>query len=170
MIVWIIGLSGAGKTTLGRALYRQWKAIEPATVFVDGDDFRDIMGNDLGFSLEDREKNGKRLSKLCSFLDKQSINVVVSILSNFPMHQQWNRENFSYYFEIFIDLPLAVLERRDQKGLYSSFRAGTSEGVVGLDIPFKKPKFADLTISIEDQTMPVEDLAKDILIKHLKLR
>ena len=80
MVIWIIGLSGAGKTTLAEEIYKISKPINPNTVLIDGDAIREIFGNDLGHSAEDRKKNAKRISRLCYFLSLHNINVICSIL------------------------------------------------------------------------------------------
>lgn len=147
MIVWIIGLAGAGKTVIGRELYGLWKETDKATVFLDGDHVREIMGNDLGHTLEDRRANGWRICRLCQYLDRQGINVVCSILSLFPEQQAWNRKHYSGYLEVFVDVPMEVLAARDQKGLYSGARAGTIKNVAGFDIPFTPPANVDMTVS-----------------------
>lgn len=168
MVVWLIGLAGAGKTTIGKSLYKKMKECSPETVFLDGDSFRDVMGDDLGHSIKDREKNGWRICKMCRLLDSQGINVVVCILSNYPEHREWNRRVFSRYVEVFIDTPMALLIERDQKGLYSGLRNGKTKGVVGLDIPFMKPENPDLTITStcqSDISQYVEDILSVINMK-----
>lgn len=162
MVIWLIGLAGSGKTTIGRALYERMKAANPATVLLDGDHVREIMGDDLGHSLEDRERNGRRICNLCQFFDSQGIDVVACVLSLFPEQQEWNRSHLSDYFEVFIDVPMKVLEQRDQKKLYSGAREGRIKNVVGMDIRFDPPAKPDLIIvngePREDFTAPVENI------------
>ncbi len=165
MVIWLIGLAGAGKTSIGRALHGLIKGIDPATVLLDGDHVREIMGGDLGHSLEDRRQNGWRICRMCSYFDKQGINVVCATLSQFHEQQKWNRETFSRYFEVFVDAPMDVLIARDQKGLYSGALAGTVKNVVGIDMPFPPPVAADLVVA---NATPVNDfmpLAETILAK-----
>jgi cytidine diphosphoramidate kinase len=146
MIVWVIGLAGAGKTTIGQALYNQLKAQNPKTVFLDGDHIRQIFGNDLSHTIEDRRKNGERICQLCNFFDNEGIDAVCAVLSLFPDQQAWNRKNFSSYFEIFVDTSWKTLLRRDQKGLYSDAQSGQIQNVVGVDIPFEPPPNPDMII------------------------
>ncbi|MDR1147731.1 MAG: adenylyl-sulfate kinase, partial [Spirochaetaceae bacterium] len=70
-LVWITGLSGAGKTTAAKDLFESVKKIYPNTIMIDGDDFRDIFDNDLGYSVEDRIKNARRIVKMCKYLCDQ---------------------------------------------------------------------------------------------------
>jgi cytidine diphosphoramidate kinase len=146
VIFWIIGLAGAGKTTIAKALYTDLKAKNHSTVLLDGDAIREIMGGDLGFTLEDRRKNGWRICRMCKYLDDQGINVVCATLSQFHEQQAWNREHLSDYYEVFVDVAMEVLIRRDQKGLYSGALAGKITNVVGMDMPFPPPEFPDLTL------------------------
>ena len=120
MVIWIIGLAGAGKTTIAKALYTRLKTEDRATVMLDGDAIREIFAGDLGFTLEDRRRNGWRICQMCKYLDDQGINVVCATLSQFHEQQDWNRENFSQYFEVYLEVDMNVLIRRDQKGLYSA--------------------------------------------------
>lgn len=163
MVIWLIGLAGAGKTSIGRALHGEMKRRNPATVFLDGDQVRAIMGEDLGHSPEDRERNGWRVCRLCQVLDAQGLDVVCCILSLFPEQQAWNRATYSAYFEVFIDVPMAVLAARDQKGLYSGARQGRIANVAGVDIPFVSPPAPDLVIRNDAPLTDFSGPAKRIL-------
>ena len=147
MVIWLIGLAGAGKTTIGRQVLARLKARNPNVLFLDGDHVRAIMGNDLGHTVEDRRVNAWRICRLCQYLDSQGIDVVCAILSIFHDTQEWNRQNYSRYFEVYIDVPMDVLVARDQKGLFSRAMAGQLKNVVGVDIPFEPPPSADLVVN-----------------------
>ena len=99
MVVWIIGLSGAGKTTLAEKVVEKISSCKTNVVLIDGDMIRDVFGNDLGHTLEDRRQNADRICRLCRFLDNQGIHVVCAILSLFPESRLWNRENIKNYYE-----------------------------------------------------------------------
>lgn len=163
MVIWLIGLAGAGKTTVGRALYDQIKALDRATVFLDGDHVREIMGNDLGHSLEERRQNGLRVSRLCHYLDRQGINVVCAILSLFEEQQRWNRETYSDYFEVFIDVPMDVLATRDQKGLYSGAKEGRIPNVAGVDIEFRPPAHPDMVVRNDRELSQIDSTVAAVL-------
>ena len=146
MVIWLIGLAGAGKTMVGQSLCANLRARGRPTVLLDGDRFRDVVGDALGYTLKAREINGWRMCRMSQFLEEQGIAVVACVLSNFPHQQAWNRQNLKNYLEVFIDVPMHVLESRDKKGLYSSARAGTVQNVVGIDIPFVRPPLPDLVV------------------------
>lgn len=164
MVFWIIGLAGAGKTTIAKALYSDLKAKDHSTVLLDGDAIREIMDGDLGFSLEDRRKNGWRICRMCHYLDKQGINVVCATLSQFHEQQAWNRENLSDYYEVFVDVDMEVLIHRDQKGLYSGALAGRVANVVGVDMPFPPPELPDLIIKNSEPVSDFSPYVKKILM------
>lgn len=148
MIVWITGLAGAGKTTLGRMVVHELRSQhEYKVALLDGDEIRSIFDDDLGHTLDDRIKNSKRISALCQFFDRQGVTVVCCILSVSEEHRKENRRRASRYLEVFLDVTMETLEERDQKGLYSGARRGEIDNVVGIDIPFMKPTTADIYIN-----------------------
>lgn len=163
MVTWIIGLAGAGKTTIGRALYSELKPKHPNLVFLDGDTVRKVMGEDLGHTLEDRKKNADRVCRLCSMLESQNIHVICAILSIFPESQEWNRQNYRQYYEVYIDVDKETLIKRDQKGLYSKALKGEIKNVVGFDIEFKAPLKADMIVKNDMQKLEFKELARQII-------
>jgi adenylylsulfate kinase-like enzyme len=167
MVIWIIGLAGAGKTTVGRALHALLQQGGRPVAFLDGDHAREMMDNDLGHTLEDRRKNGRRMSRICHYLDSQGIDVVCATLSQFDEHQSWNRASNSRYFEVYLDVPMEVLVARDQKGLYSSALAGRIKDVVGVDMPFPPPKNPDMVIrSTDAPDVMARNILAEIHRKH----
>lgn len=147
MIIWIIGLSGSGKTTLANEVIDRVRIEKSNIVLIDGDMIREIFGNDLGYSMDDRRKNANRICQLGKFLNQQGVNVVCAILSLFPESRAWNRKNIDNYYEVFIDTPISILINRDSKGLYSQFNNGKISNVAGMDIKFPRPDSADLIIN-----------------------
>ena len=146
MVLWLIGMSGSGKTVLGRYIYKKLKPEYSNLLFLDGDVLREIMGNDLGHTLGDRKKNADRITKLCKYLSSHGINVIFAVLSLFHESQKWNRDNIRNYYEVYIESDFDILVERDAKGLYKKAMAGEIKNVVGVDIPFKPPLKPDLTI------------------------
>lgn len=146
MIMWLIGLSGAGKSTLAEAVVNdvRRRGIKNI-VLVDGDVLREVWGNDLGHSLEDRKKNADRLCRLCAYLESQNIHAVCAILSLFEESRQWNRENLNNYYEVYIKTSLEDLIKRDSKGLYKKALAGETE-LPGVNINFPEPVSPDEVI------------------------
>ena len=165
MVIWIIGLSGAGKSTIGQEVYRIWKQTAPHTVLVDGDEVRAIFGHtgEEAYALEGRRVNAARIRAICKWLDSQGINVVCPVLSIFQEHRDANRTHFSRYFEVYIETAMDELLRRDSKGLYAGALAGTRKSVVGFDIPFVPPQHPDLTLANGYPYLDVHQAALEIL-------
>jgi adenylylsulfate kinase len=149
MVIWLIGMSGAGKTAVGRALYARLKPVVRNLVFLDGDLLREVWGDELGHSVAARRINADRIGALCRMLDQQDIHVICAVLSIFPAAQAWNRANYRQYFEVYLRVSEEELHRRDVRGLYRQALAGTRENVVGVDIPFPEPPSPDLVVDNE---------------------
>jgi adenylylsulfate kinase len=166
MVIWIVGLSGAGKTTIGKAVYEKWRQLAPNTVLLDGDQLRQVFAHDnhkTDYSIEGRRINAQRAIGLCHLLDSQGINVVCCLLSIFEDHRQQNRNTLSRYFEVFVDVPMAELIARDDKGLYRGAVTGETKNVVGVDIPFDRPQSPDLVIENSHQLADIKAYAEQIL-------
>lgn len=163
MVIWIIGLSGSGKTRIGSLLAERLRARAAPVVFLDGDRLRAVWGDDLGFDVEARRVQAGRVSRLCKLLDDQGIHVVAAILSLFPESRQWNRANLSHYFQIYLDVPFDELRRRDPKGLYAAAARGEMPNVVGIDIPWPVPDDSDLAFSAPAVLSPPEAIVERIV-------
>ena len=168
MVVWLIGLSGTGKTTLAQEVVANANIKSNNTVLLDGDVIREIFGNDLGYSMEDRLLNAQRICRLGKFLDNQGMNVVCAILSIFPETREWNRKYIENYYEVYIETPIEILIDRDSKGIYEKYRRGEISEVVGMDIEFPVPDKADLVIKNINSKEELLSFAKPIVKRMLK--
>ena len=147
MVNWFIGLSGAGKTTIGTKVYNKFKINCPNTVYIDGDLVRESFQSDFGYDISGRRKNGEFIYSLCKYLDKQDIHVICSVLSIFPDIQKRARSNFNNYFQVYVNVPYDILAKeRDYKGIYRDAKMGKIKNVVGYDIEFPEPIDSDLII------------------------
>ncbi len=168
MVIWIIGLSGSGKSTLGHKIFKKVKRFKDNIIIIDGDEFRKVMNNDLGYSLNDRKINAQRIARFCKFCDNQGIHVICPILSIFPEIRAWNRKNIKHYYEIFIETDIETLKKRDSKGIYKKYKNKKIKNVVGLDIKFPLPRNSDLVIknnkSLKTFTS-YSDLISEIILK-----
>lgn len=161
-VFWITGLSGAGKTTIGKELYKLMKRKEINTIFLDGDKLREVFGQDLGYSKEARFQCAMRYSRLCRLLAEQDMNVIICTISMFDEVRGWNRENIAGYYEVYIKVPIDILKERDQKGLYSGIENGSSEEVAGVNLAVELPKQSDLLIENLGNINPIQ-LAEKIM-------
>lgn len=146
MVLWLTGLSGAGKTTLARAIIALAKPYLPALVMIDGDVVRELFGAGLGYDEASRFQQIGRIQRLASLLADQDVPTVVAALYSHPDLMAWNRTNLPGYFEVYIDAPLALVEQRDAKGMYARARAGDMKEVVGIDLPWHVPQSPDMVI------------------------
>ena len=165
MVIWICGLSASGKSTLGRHLFSILKAEIPNLVLLDGDELRSVLGGSIGYDREAREKNSARIGNLCRLLDSQNIHVICCAVTISPEVQAHNRKHLSEYCEVFLDVTLATVRRRDPKGIYLRADRGEIKNVAGVDIPFVPPANPDLVIDNNFDREDVESLVRLILEK-----
>lgn len=158
VVYWITGLSGAGKTTIGKLLYEQIRKQQLNTVFLDGDILRKIFGSDLGYTEEERKKCAMRYARLCAMLEEQDMNVVCCTISMFDSVREWNRNNIHNYREIYIKVSMNTLCKRDQKGLYSGKALGAENFVAGLHFKAEEPKSPDLVLQNNGEISPDEQV------------
>ena len=120
MVIWITGISGAGKTTLANSLIDRYKKVLPNLINVDGDVIRNLFGNDLGYEETHRIVQIERLQNLSLFLENQNQIVIASALYSNPVLMDWNRKYFSEYYEIYLNASLELVKKRDPKGIYKN--------------------------------------------------
>lgn len=159
-LYWITGLSGAGKTTIGERLFRELRKTKEGVVFLDGDVLKEILGRGLGFDRAARMDKASRYAALCKALVEQGIDVVISTISMYDSVRDANRAQIGNYVEIFLDVDMETLRRRNTKGLYSPDAHG--ENVVGVDLDAEFPKTPDLTFQ-NDGRFAVDEIVAEIL-------
>lgn len=159
--IWITGISGAGKTTLAKALVDVLQGVVHP-VLIDGDQIRALYGSDLGYDEKSRRVQIGRMQRLAKWLSDQGHVVVVAALYSHPELMQWNRENLKGYFEVYLDMPLAEVRNRDSKGLYIAAFGGQVINVVGVDIEWHEPLEPDLVFRLADVDRP-ENMARSVL-------
>ncbi len=158
LVYWITGLSGAGKTTVGKQLYQKIKERETNTVFLDGDMLRQVFGDDLGYTTEARRKCAMRYARLCEMLSQQGLNVICCTISMFDSVREWNRDHIQGYIEIYVRVSMETLKARDQKGLYSGMSEEENTEVVGIHLEFEEPKHPDLILQNDGEKLPEEQV------------
>lgn len=142
-VTWITGLSGVGKTTVAKKVYAELKQQVASITLLDGDDFREIVGADVGHTREDRLINARRISNMCHYFVKHDISVICSTMSLFKEIHELNRSRIKNYLEVYLTAPIAELHNRDIKNIYKNYNDGKINNVVGLDLEFDEPRAAD---------------------------
>ncbi len=132
MVVWIIGLSGSGKTFFAKKIFENYKN-KKKIITIDGDEVRKYITYKLKYNIGDRKKNSLIISDLCRYLESKGYIVICSILSIFRSHQKRNRKIFKDYIQVYIKSSLKILQKRNNKSIYSK------KNVVGQDMKFPEP-------------------------------
>lgn len=162
-VLWLTGLSGAGKSTIANLLEKQLHAAGHHTYLLDGDNVRHGLTKDLGFSAEDRVENIRRIAEAAKLMVDAGLIVLTAFISPFRAERRMARRLLQEgeFFEIFVDAPLAVAEARDPKGLYKKARRGELKNFTGLDSPYEEPEAPE--IRVDTAALTPEDAAQAIL-------
>jgi bifunctional enzyme CysN/CysC len=168
-VLWFTGLSGAGKSTIANLVEKKLHAHGRHTYLLDGDNVRHGLNRDLGFTDAGRVENIRRVAEVARLMADAGLLVLVSFISPFRAERRMARELMpaDEFFEIYIDVPLAVAEGRDVKGLYKKARAGQLKHFTGIDSPYEAPEQPE--IHIDAATTTPEDAA-DAIVAELESR
>jgi adenylylsulfate kinase len=155
IVIWMTGLSGSGKSTIAMGLEKKLFSHGYFSQLLDGDNTRVGINNNLGFSLEDRKENIRRVSEVSKlFLDSGIICINSFVSPTIEIRAMAKKIiGESHFLEVFINTPLEVCESRDVKGLYAKARAGEIKGFTGIDSPFESPQHPDLEILTKDMSI-----------------
>jgi adenylylsulfate kinase-like enzyme len=149
-VIWITGLSGAGKSSLATEVTARLRLDGEVVVMLDGDELREVFGAAASTSQnhgrEGRLNLAMQYAHLCRVIANQGVTVVIATISLFKEIHEWNRANLPNYFEVYLKVPLDELRRRDPKSIYRRFDEGELTNVAGLDLPIDEPEAADLVM------------------------
>lgn len=161
-VVWLTGLSGAGKSTIANLVEKRLHADGRHTYLLDGDNVRHGLNRDLGFTEEDRVENIRRVAEVSKLMVDAGLIVLVSFISPFRAERRLARDLMGpgEFVEVHVDTPLAVAEARDVKGLYKKARSGELKNFTGIDSPYEAPEAAEIVV--DTTTMTAEEAAERI--------
>ncbi len=168
-VLWLTGLSGAGKSTTANAVEQRLHALGRHSYVLDGDNLRHGLTRDLGFIPADRVENVRRIAEVAKLFVDAGLIVLVSVISPFRDEREMARRMMEEgeFIEVFVDAPLEVCERRDPKGLYRKARAGEIKNFTGIDSPYEPPERPDIVLKTGERS--VDELA-DQVIAYLRSR
>ncbi|VGO18238.1 sulfate adenylyltransferase subunit CysN [Pontiella sulfatireligans] len=167
--IWLTGLSGSGKSTVAQQLEKELTDQGQLCYILDGDNVRHGLNRDLGFSMEDRKENIRRIAEVAALMNEAGVIVITSFISPYISDRASAREVIGdeSFIEVFVDTPLEVCEQRDPKGLYKKARAGEIQQFTGISDPYEAPQDAEITVSTEDLS---PEAASKMIIGDLKGR
>ena len=165
-VAWLTGLSGAGKSTIANLVEKKLLARGRHTFLLDGDNVRHGLNKDLGFTEADRIENIRRVGEVARLMSDAGLIVITAFISPFRAERDMVRAMMAEgeFMEVFVDVPLAIAEERDVKGLYAKARAGEIANFTGIDSPYEPPEKPDVHI---DATAMTAEQAADIIVEAL---
>lgn len=156
-VVWLTGLSGAGKSTIAQSIERDLFHRGMNTYVLDGDNIRHGLTSNLGFSPDDRVENIRRVSEVAKLMADAGTVVITAFISPYRMDRRRAREialeGNAEFIEVFVDAPLEVCEARDPKSLYKKARAGQIREFTGIDAPYEAPEDPEIVVHTDQQTV-----------------
>lgn len=149
MVVWLVGLSGSGKSSIAGVLAELWRDRDPRVVLLDGDALREAVDGPhgtLAFTREARTAREERIAALCAALERDGHTVICAVNSIDQRIRDANRVRFDTFFEVFVSTPLDVCLVRDREDLYLEALRGNVQDVVGLDLAYEAPRSPDMIV------------------------
>jgi bifunctional enzyme CysN/CysC len=168
-VLWLTGLSGAGKSTIANLVEKKLHSLGHHTYLLDGDNVRRGLSKDLGFTDADRVENIRRVAEVAALMVDAGLIVLLSFISPFRSERRMARElvEEGEFIEVFVDVPLEVAEARDCKHLYERARRGEIKNFTGIDSPYERPEAPDVRV---DTTQTSAEQAADQIIDELRRR
>ncbi|KAE8677776.1 Adenylyl-sulfate kinase 4 [Hibiscus syriacus] len=181
-VVWITGLSGSGKSTLACSLSNELYARGKLSYILDGDNLRHGLNKDLGFKAEDRTENIRRVGEVAKLFADAGLICIASLISPYRKDRDACRAmlpdsnfieaslflNGSHLDYVFMNMPLALCEERDPKGLYKLARAGKIKGFTGIDDPYDLPLNCEIEINQKDGVCPMPSAMAGEVVTYLE--
>lgn len=161
MVIWLLGLSGAGKSTIAGLLKATLTEHQYFAVILDGDQLRQNLNKDLSFSVTDRMENIRRTAEMASLLVQNQVITICALITPLQEYRDLVKSTVrGKYFEVFVDCPMAVCENRDVKGLYKQARENKISDFTGIGSVFAPALQPDLVLRSAEQS--AEDCAAQL--------
>jgi adenylylsulfate kinase len=161
-VLWFTGLSGSGKSTIAQHLESKLYNEGFFPQVLDGDNIRSGINNNLGFSIEDRQENIRRIAEVAKLYVDSGVLAICSFISPTKKIRTFAKDIIGAddYIEIFVNAPLEVCEKRDVKGLYEKARQGKIKGFTGIDSPYEAPQHP--TLEIKTDEVSIDDAVETV--------
>jgi bifunctional enzyme CysN/CysC len=162
-LVWLTGLSGAGKSTIANLVESRLHSLGHHTYLLDGDNVRHGLNKDLGFTDADRVENIRRVGEVAKLMVDAGLIVIASFISPFRVERRTVRSlvEEGEFIEVHVDAPLSVVEERDTKGLYKKARSGELKNFTGVDSPYEPPEAPE--VRVDTSTLTPEEAAEQVI-------
>lgn len=163
VILWFTGLSGAGKSTLAHSVEESLHQLGCSTYVLDGDNIRQGLSGDLGFSESNRKENIRRIGQVSKLFLESATIVLTAFISPYRAERQLVRNMVQHgdFIEIYCDSPIEICEERDVKGLYQRARSGEVKEFTGISSPYEEPQKPELTVKTGGDSL--ENCTNDII-------
>ena len=159
--IWFTGLPCAGKTTISIELEKKLSAKDYKVERLDGDNIRQHLTKDLGFTPEDRDTNIERVAYVAKLLSRNGVITLCAFIAPAEHQRNHARETIDNYIEVFVDTPLDVCKERDVKGMYKKAEKGEIDNFTGISAPYEKPENPEIRLDTVDKS--AEESAKEVI-------
>lgn len=153
--IWLTGLPSSGKSTIARELFQRLRARGLPVELLDGEEVRESLSRDLGFSRADREENVRRIGYVAKLLSRNGVIVICAAVSPYRATRQEVRRNVKHFVEVYVECPNEVAAGRDTEGLWTRAQRGEIEEFSGVNAPYEPPEAAEVHIR-SDRESPAE--------------
>ena len=163
-VLWFTGLSGSGKSTIANTVDHKLAEMGKHTYLLDGDNIRQGLNKNLGFSAEDRTENIRRIGEVSKLFTDAGLITLTAFISPYREDRDSVRELLAdgEFIEVFVKASLETCEGRDPKGLYKKARAGEIKGFTGIDAPYEEPENAEIVL--DSDAKGIDELADEVIV------
>lgn len=151
-VIWLTGIPASGKTTIATLLKDYYKQKNLPVDILDGDEIRNTLSSDLGFSEKDRKEHNRRVIFIAKLLSKNGITTIIPLISPYRETREFARKEIPNFVEVWVKASIDECKKRDPKGLYKKALVGEITNLTGLQAPYEEPESPELILDTEKHT------------------